>query len=108
MARILITGSADGLGSAAAATLLDQGHEVVVHLRHRDRMAAVQDLLAGPARLVIGDLADAGQTHDLAAQANALGPLDAVIHNAGVYTGPAIAQVNVLAPYLLTALIAPP
>ena len=33
MARIFITGSADGLGRAAAATLLDAGHELVVHAR---------------------------------------------------------------------------
>jgi NAD(P)-dependent dehydrogenase (short-subunit alcohol dehydrogenase family) len=31
--------------------------------------------------------------------------MDAVIHNAGVLSGPQIFQVNVLAPYLLTALI---
>jgi NAD(P)-dependent dehydrogenase (short-subunit alcohol dehydrogenase family) len=36
---------------------------------------------------------------------NDAGPLDAVIHNAGVYTGPAIMPVNVIAPYLLTALL---
>ncbi len=31
MARILVTGSADGLGRAAAASLLEDGHDVVVH-----------------------------------------------------------------------------
>jgi hypothetical protein len=31
--------------------------------------------------------------------------MDAVIHNAGVYTGPHILPVNIVAPYLLTALI---
>jgi NAD(P)-dependent dehydrogenase (short-subunit alcohol dehydrogenase family) len=31
MARVFITGSADGLGRAAARTLLDAGHDVVVH-----------------------------------------------------------------------------
>jgi NAD(P)-dependent dehydrogenase (short-subunit alcohol dehydrogenase family) len=36
---------------------------------------------------------------------NRLGRLDAVIHNAGVYTGPHVLPVNVVAPYLLTALI---
>jgi NAD(P)-dependent dehydrogenase (short-subunit alcohol dehydrogenase family) len=35
--RIFITGSADGLGRAAAQTLLEQGHEVVVHARNEDR-----------------------------------------------------------------------
>jgi NAD(P)-dependent dehydrogenase (short-subunit alcohol dehydrogenase family) len=31
--------------------------------------------------------------------------MDAVIHNAGVYTGPHVMPVNIVAPYLLTALI---
>src|SRR5204863_4474370 len=34
-----------------------------------------------------------------------LGPMDAVIHNSGVYTGPQVLPVNIVAPYLLTALI---
>jgi len=37
MARIFITGSADGLGRAAARSLLDQGHEVVLHARSTER-----------------------------------------------------------------------
>ena len=34
--------------------------------------------------------------------------MDAVIHNAGVYSGRQVLPVNVIAPYLLTALIAKP
>ena len=45
MARIFITGSADGLGRLAAQTLLDHGHEVVVHARNHDRLTAVRDLV---------------------------------------------------------------
>ena len=37
--RILITGSAQGLGRAAT-TLLDDGHQVVVHARDTSRTAA--------------------------------------------------------------------
>ena len=36
---------------------------------------------------------------------NRLGRMDAVIHNAGVYTGPQVVPVNLVAPYLLTALV---
>ena len=43
MARVFITGSADGLGRAAAETLLGDGHDVVVHARSADRLAAVRD-----------------------------------------------------------------
>jgi hypothetical protein len=44
-ARIFITGSADGLGHAAATTLLTEGYQVVVHVRSQARLAAVLLLL---------------------------------------------------------------
>jgi NAD(P)-dependent dehydrogenase (short-subunit alcohol dehydrogenase family) len=105
MARVFITGSADGLGRAAAQTLLNDGHEVVVHARNRDRLTAVRDLLDRGAAAVVGDLSDLKEMRGLARDVNRLGRLDAVIHNAGVYTGPHVLPVNVVAPYLLTALI---
>jgi NAD(P)-dependent dehydrogenase (short-subunit alcohol dehydrogenase family) len=103
--RVFITGSADGLGRAAADTLLEQGHEVVVHARNRDRLAAVSDLVERGAAAVVGDLSDLEETRGVASQVNDLGPMDAVIHNAGVVRGAQILPVNVVAPYLLTALI---
>src|SRR4051794_2176249 len=105
MPRVFVTGSADGLGRATARTLLDSGHEVVVHARSQGRLAAVGELVDRGAVPVVGDLADVEQTRDVAEQVNRLGRMDAVIHNAGVYTGPTILPVNVIAPYLLTALI---
>ena len=104
-ARIFITGSTDGLGRAAAQTLLEQGHQVVVHARHRDRLTAVRDLLDRGAAAVVGDLSDLEETRDVAGQVNRLGRTDAVIHNAGVLGGPQVLPVNVVAPYLLTVLI---
>ena len=105
MARIAITGAAEGLGRAAAQNLLDHGHEVVVHARSKARLAAVRDLIDRGASSVVGDLADLDETRGVAEQVNRLGRMDAVIHNAGVYSGPFILPVNVVAPYLLTALI---
>jgi len=105
MARVFITGSADGLGRAAAQTLLDDGHEVVVHVRNKRRLTAVGDLVDRGAAVVVGDLADLEDARAVAADVNRLGRMDAVIHNAGVYTGSQILPVNVVAPYLLTALI---
>ena len=101
MARILITGSGGGLGQLAAETLRADGHDVILHARSAER-------LDGNAQAVIGDLADIDQTRDVARQVNELGRLDAVIHNAGVYTGRPIMPVNVVATYLLTALIERP
>jgi NAD(P)-dependent dehydrogenase (short-subunit alcohol dehydrogenase family) len=103
--RVLVTGSADGLGRAAAQTLRDDGHEVVVHARSTERLAAVRDLVDRGAEAVVGDLSDLEETRDVADQVNRLGRMDAVIHNAGVISGPHVLAVNVVAPYLLTALI---
>jgi NAD(P)-dependent dehydrogenase (short-subunit alcohol dehydrogenase family) len=105
MARIFITGSADGLGRSAARTLLADGHQVIVHARSAERLAAVNDLIGRGASAVVGDLADLDQTRAVADQVNKLGRVDAVIHNAGIYSGRHILPVNVVAPYLLTALI---
>jgi NAD(P)-dependent dehydrogenase (short-subunit alcohol dehydrogenase family) len=103
--RIFITGSADGLGRAAADTLLQSGHEVVVHVRSNARLAAVDDLTGRGAAAVVGDLADADEVCGVAEQVNRVGSMDAIIHNAGVYRGSTVLLVNVVAPYLLTALL---
>jgi len=105
MARVFITGSAAGLGRAVAQTLLGDGHEIIVHARSAKRLTAVNDLVGRAASAVVGDLADLDQTRAVADEVNQLGRVDAVIHNAGVYSGPQIMPVNVVAPYLLTALI---
>lgn len=108
MARVFITGSADGLGRLAAETLLEQGHDVVVHARNAERLTALRDLEDRGAAAVTGDLSDIDRTRRLADDVNALGRMDAVIHNAGVYRSPQVLAVNVVAPYLLTALIERP
>ncbi|CAI2494938.1 SDR family NAD(P)-dependent oxidoreductase [Serratia ficaria] len=108
MSRIFITGSADGLGRAAAETLLAEGHQVIVHAREPGRLHGMRALLDRGALAVTGDLSDLQQTQALAGQVNRIGRPDAVIHNAGVFSGPQVLAVNVIAPYLLTALIARP
>lgn len=119
MARIFITGSADGLGRLAAQLLVEQQHNVVLHAR--DAARAVQALAAVPGAegVLSGDLASMTQTRALADKVNARGRFDAIIHNAGVgyrerQRGatvedlPLVFAVNTMAPYLLTALIDKP
>lgn len=108
MTRILVTGSTTGVGRATAASLLEDGHDVVVHARTQQRLAAVEDLLDAGAASVVGDLGDPEQVRGIAGQAQQIGPLDAVIHSAGVIDGPALLPVNVVAPYVLTALLPAP
>jgi NAD(P)-dependent dehydrogenase (short-subunit alcohol dehydrogenase family) len=105
MVRILITGSTDGLGLATADTLLRDGHQVIVHARSPRRVPAVHHLVERGANCLVGDLAETAQVRRLAEEANQAGSIDAVIHNAGVLNGPSLLPVNVVAPYLLTALI---
>jgi NAD(P)-dependent dehydrogenase (short-subunit alcohol dehydrogenase family) len=107
MARILITGSADGLGALAARALLSQGHQVILHARNPARAQAALAAVPGADTVLVADLAKTDEVLSLADQANALGPYDAVIHNAGVYQVPheEIFAVNSLAPYLLTCRI---
>jgi nucleoside-diphosphate-sugar epimerase len=108
VSRILITGSADGLGRLAAESLSSAGHDVVVHARNEQRAAGLDALVDRGARLVIGDFADREAVRRIAAELNDVKPLDAVIHNAGVWSGPAVMPVNIIAPYLLTALLPGP
>ena len=110
MARIFITGSADGLGRLAARALIAQGHKVVLHARNSKRGQEVLDRVLGAETVVTADLSSAEETKQLASKVNALGNFDAVIHNAGVYQASSaeILAVNTLAPYILTCLIERP
>ncbi|MFK4531991.1 NAD(P)-dependent dehydrogenase (short-subunit alcohol dehydrogenase family) [Bradyrhizobium ottawaense] len=118
MAIVFITGSTDGLGKAAAQSLLDQGHRVVLHARSTDRAGSLGDIASRAEGVVIGDLQRGVETKRIADQVNAIGRMDAVIHNAGVDTrrsrgstpeGHAVTlAINTLAPYVLTALIERP
>ena len=119
MARVFITGSSDGLGLMAGRLLAGQGHAVVLHARNKSRADDVLSAWEGPqpAGVVVGDLSSLAGMRQAAEQADAAGPFDAVIHNAGVghrdqprrvATEDGLARVfavNVLAPYLLTALM---
>ncbi len=110
MARIFITGSTDGLGQLAAESLINQGHQVVVHARNDQRAQDVQESLPNANEVLTGDLASMEETKQLAADVNALGRFDAIIHNAGINrgSGEEVLAVNTLAPYILTGLIQKP
>lgn len=92
MVRVFVTGSADGLGRLTADHLLAAGHEVIVHVRSEQRRAAVDDLVARGAHVVVGDLADAAAVRAIADAVNASGDVFAVVHNAGVYDHPQVCR----------------
>ena len=120
MARVMITGSADGLGLMAARLLAEDGHEVTLHARNASRGERGESRTARARRTWSPGTWPASRgMREVAAAANQLGRYDAVIHNAGIgYREPSRIQtvdglshvfaVNVLAPYLLTALMTRP
>jgi NAD(P)-dependent dehydrogenase (short-subunit alcohol dehydrogenase family) len=119
MSRVFISGSSDGLGLMAARLLVDGGHEVTLHARNTARAEDARRSVPQAKAVAVGDLSSIEETRRVAEQVNALGRHDAVIHNAGVGYREArrietvdglshVFAVNVLAPYLLTALIIPP
>jgi NAD(P)-dependent dehydrogenase (short-subunit alcohol dehydrogenase family) len=110
MARIFITGSADGLGQLSASALIAQGHQVVLHARNAKRGNDALKKNPQAEAVLTGDLSKIEETENLAQEVNRIGTLDAVIHNAGVYQASAkeIFAVNTLAPYILTCLIQRP
>lgn len=114
MARILITGSSDGIGAIVAKRLVDSGHFVVLHARNAQRAHDATAKCPGAQAVVTGDLSSLAETKALADQVNEHGVFDCIIHNAGLYRGPfrkttdgvpALVAINTLAPYILTCLI---
>jgi NAD(P)-dependent dehydrogenase (short-subunit alcohol dehydrogenase family) len=118
MARVFITGSADGLGLMVGQLLADQGHKVVLHARNDARAADAKKAAPKAEAVAVGELGDVAAAKGLAGKVNALGRFDAVIHNAAVGFGesrrvtkdgaPHVFAINTLAPYILTALIERP
>ena len=116
MSKVLITGSADGLGREAARQLVRGGNRVVLHARDEARAQEALAGVPGASAALPGDLSSITSTRALADLINAAGVFDAIIHNAGIgYREPTrretkdglehVFQTNVLAPYLLTALV---
>jgi NAD(P)-dependent dehydrogenase (short-subunit alcohol dehydrogenase family) len=119
MASIFVTGSSAGIGLETGRTLVGMGHRVVLHARDKAKAAEAGETVPGATAVVTGDLSSLSQTRQLAEAAEAEGPYDVIVHNAGVGGGASrrevtedglerIFQVNVIAPYLLTALMGRP
>ena len=77
MARVLITGSADGLGLMAGAILAGQGHAVTLHARSERRAADAARELPSAQAVITGDLSTIGGMRETAEAANAAGRYNA-------------------------------
>lgn len=120
MSRIFVTGSSEGLGLMAARLLDEQAHQVVLHARNAARVVDARRALPQAEAIVEGDISSLAGMRHVAEQANQLGGrFDAVIHNVGIgYREPRrietedgfphVFAINVMAPYVLTALMGRP
>ena len=119
MARIFISGSSEGLGLMAGQLLAHDGHQVTLHARNETRLKSARSGLPQAENVAVGDVSTIKGMRSVAEQANALGRFDAVIHNVGIgyrearrietEDGPPhVFAINVMAPYLLTALMERP
>jgi NAD(P)-dependent dehydrogenase (short-subunit alcohol dehydrogenase family) len=116
--KALVTGGTSGIGREVAKQLAALGAEVYVSGRDAGRGAeAVAEIEAagGRGRFVAADLADFDALGKLAEE---VGPVDILINNAGIFdfaptpdesreNYEAMFDVNVRAPYFLTAALAP-
>ena len=114
----LVTGGTSGIGRAVAQRLASDGAEVVIAGRDQARGREVVETIeaaGGRARFIAVDLASLDEVRRLA---EATGDVDVLVNNAGVFPGGPTDQtteeefdvtfdVNVKAPFFLTAAIAP-
>ncbi len=114
----LVTGGTSGIGRAVAQRLARHGAQVIVTGRDKQRgddVVAEIEAAGGKARFIAADLANFDDVRRLA---EAAADVDVLVNNAGVFPGGPTEQtseadfdlvfdVNVKAPFYLTAAIAP-
>lgn len=86
---VIVTGANSGVGFSLSRLLIGAGFHVVMVCRSEQRGRKAVDALrsAGPGTpsLEIADLAEAGEVRDLGSRLSGLGPIEALVNNAGVW-----------------------
>ncbi|THB76813.1 MAG: SDR family NAD(P)-dependent oxidoreductase [Desulfobulbaceae bacterium] len=120
--QILITGATDGIGFETAKSLASQGHDLLLHGRNPEKLAAASEMLlkseeAGHIESFRADLSQLSEVRQLCTDIAVKHPrLDVIINNAGVFDTPEPLtedgfdvrfMVNTIAPYLLSKTLLP-
>ena len=89
MKRVLVSGGSGEIGAAICRALSAGGWDVIVHARsHPDRAAALAEEISaagGKAQSVSFDVVDAAATSSALAELLQAGPIQGVVHNAGIH-----------------------
>jgi NAD(P)-dependent dehydrogenase (short-subunit alcohol dehydrogenase family) len=94
---VLVTGASRGIGAAVARAFAAAGDRVALHYgARREAAEAVAARLAGDGHVVVGaDLADADAVRRMVDEAaGALGGLDVLVNNAGIFVAHPIAETS--------------
>lgn len=122
MKKILITGATDGIGLVTAQSLVDLGHELILHGRSSDKLTKTLESLSvtNPNAKLTGylaDLSDLTQVQKMTSEFKENHEnIDVIINNAGVFktSNPILETgfdvrfiVNTVSPYLITKELLP-
>lgn len=88
--RVVVTGASSGIGRATAVLFAEHGWDVVAVARRADRLAVLAD--EHGIRAVTGDVTDPGDVARIRDEVAALGPLHALVSNAGGALGSATVE----------------
>lgn len=119
--QLVLTGASRGIGRHIAVDWASRGYRVVLFARSTDGLQAVAaevEAAGGDPVIVTGDIRDASDRERLATEAEAFGPVDVVVQNAGIEHPVALEHrtaediereigVNLTGPILLTRRLLP-
>lgn len=86
-ATVLVTGASGGIGAAICEALAARGNRLVLHYQsNRAGAEATLQRLGGRGHSIVqADLADSAAVAGLWQEVSALGPIDALVNNAGIF-----------------------
>ncbi|HWL71684.1 MAG TPA: 3-oxoacyl-[acyl-carrier-protein] reductase [Geminicoccus sp.] len=82
--RALVTGATGGIGEAIARALHAQGASLVITGRREEVLAKLAAELGDRVQVVVADLAEPDAAERLMKEAEAAGPVDVLVNNAGI------------------------